>query len=338
MGTQEKKLKKRLKDVGLSNAAISAAWPEWWSEEAELSASAVNELQFTVARKLGLSPRSLFEEGAVSFRWYNEARFKGLSTETESEQGAIASFGVSVARLILSCTPDSDAIDFDDKTSANALRAQILKSANSPFVGIKELLAFCWGLGIPIVQLRVFPLSAKRMAAMSVKVDGRYAILIGRDAKYPAPISFLIAHELGHIFGQHLTNDMAVVDMGEHFNFGSNDAEEVEADQFALELLTGSANPKLSFNEKANSARSLAQAAETASVKYGIEPGTIALCYGHKTGDWALAVGSLKHIYDAPRDVWSVINNVAMTQINLGNLVGESSNYLRAVLGAPTFV
>ena len=43
-----------LQQLGLSDAAINAAWPEWWSEAAEPSPSASLDLRFSLARKLGL--------------------------------------------------------------------------------------------------------------------------------------------------------------------------------------------------------------------------------------------------------------------------------------------
>ena len=54
-------LRAQLRSLGLSNAAIDAAWPRWWSAEAESSASARAELAFGVARRLGLEPESLIE-------------------------------------------------------------------------------------------------------------------------------------------------------------------------------------------------------------------------------------------------------------------------------------
>ena len=36
------------------------------------------------------------------------------------------------------------------------------------------------------------------MNGMLVQVGHRFAILLARDANYPAPIAFYLAHELGH--------------------------------------------------------------------------------------------------------------------------------------------
>ncbi len=46
-------LKKRLKEAGLSDPLIEAAWPAWWSDEAFSSQSARAELRFTIGASWG---------------------------------------------------------------------------------------------------------------------------------------------------------------------------------------------------------------------------------------------------------------------------------------------
>src|SRR5437588_12250307 len=66
-------LRQKLLHLGLTRQAVDAAWPAWWSEEAEASASARVELRFSVARKLGLDPRSLLEDPSQPrFVWHDE--------------------------------------------------------------------------------------------------------------------------------------------------------------------------------------------------------------------------------------------------------------------------
>ena len=50
-------LRAKLKQAGLTNQAIDAVWPEWWSDEAESSLSAQAELRFTVPAGWGYHPR-----------------------------------------------------------------------------------------------------------------------------------------------------------------------------------------------------------------------------------------------------------------------------------------
>jgi hypothetical protein len=160
---ESNKLRKDLHDAGLSDQAIDAAWPTWWSEEADGSASARAELRFALARKLGVSPKALSDD-RVEFVWRDTARFKHLSNEGAAQQAALASFGVAVAHLLLQGVEEGLSVA---PPSASDLRDAI-RSGGAPFVDLTSLLATCWALGIPVIHLRVFPLATKAMHAMVV--------------------------------------------------------------------------------------------------------------------------------------------------------------------------
>lgn len=323
-----------IRRTGLSPDAVAAAWPEWWSNEAEASPSASAELRFSLARKLGLDPRSLIAEDEPRFIWNDEARFKGFTGESGRERPIISSFGTALSRMLLDAT--AGAQDFLFPT-AQSLRGAIL--ANSQYVGLKELLTVCWALGIPVIHLRIYPLSAKRMGAMSVRVGDRFAILLARDAVYPAPIAFYLAHELGHILGGHLAEGAAIVDMGlledPERPEDALDPEERDADAFALELLTGRPQPELVVEGAGRGARQLAREAVRVGQTERIEPGTVAMAFGHATRAWATSMASLTHIYDQPIDVWRVVNRLATQQLVWPQLSEESASFLRAVMGVP---
>jgi hypothetical protein len=317
--------------AGLSLSAVEAAWPEWWSDAADASPSARAELRFTVARKLGLDARSLLEEGEPRFTWDDSARFKGFSGNLH-ERPVIASFGTALARMLVEATPTPPPSVSSGLTAAQ-LRRSIL--ANRADVGLIELLMAAWGLGIPVVHLRVYPLTAKRMCAMSVRVGARFAVLIARDATYPSPVAFHLAHELGHIFLDHLSDGRSIVDV-EDFGKGttSADPEERSADAFALELLTGRPRPDLVITGEGRSARQLSSEAKRVGAQERIEPGIVALAYGHATGNWATAIAALGRIYSQPYDVWMAINQLASRQLQWNSLPDESESFVRAVMGA----
>jgi hypothetical protein len=172
------------------------------------------------------------------------------------------------------------------------------------------------------------------MAAMTVRVGDRCAILLGKDAVYPAHIAFYLAHELGHIALGHLSSDRVIVDLEEaNPKLGTDDVEEMSADRFALELLTGEPEVVVLPSKKRYVARELARIAMTTGEQLGIEPGTLALCFGYSTGNWPVANAALKHIYSAPKPVWKEVNDVAWTQLALDSIPDDCTEYLRAVLG-----
>lgn len=335
MSNESKKLRDRLDTLGLSRAAIDAVWPAWWSDEAEGSPSAQAELRFGISRRLGIDPRSLLgADEEPRFLWGGEeARFKNISNESEIERTGISSFGRAVASIVLRATR-SDASDIGGQTP-QALREAILASGK-PFVDLSSLLALCWGVGIPVIHLRVFPWPQKRMAAMTVRVGDRWAILLGRDSEYPAPIAFSLAHELGHIGLLHLSSDQTIIDfdpLAETLN--SDDEEEDTADKFALELLTG--RPELEVSEAETSAAAspsgLAAVALQEATALQIEPGTLALCFGYSTQKWETANGALKAVYANAAPVWQEVNGVARTQLELEDVPADAARFLSTVLG-----
>jgi hypothetical protein len=330
--TTDVRLRARLRRLGLSNAAISAAWPRWWSAEANTSRSAQAELAFTVARRLGLDARSLLEEAeAPRFLWRTEARFKRLSGESELEREGLTSFGRSVASALIGASPPP-AADLAG-VPALALREQLL--SQRPFIGLLDLLTLAWSLGIPIVHLRVLPWPRKRMAAMTVRVGDRTAVLLARDSGYPASTAFYVSHELGHIALGQVTAGSAVVDLEDgHRPLATGDAEERSADEFALALLTG--EPRLAVRAAGGvraSGAELARTALSSATDLRIEPGTLAEIYGYSTGEWRTVAVALRRIYGPATPVWAAINAVARQQLVFGRVSEDTADFLEAVLG-----
>lgn len=325
MTTDAQKLRQQLKQSGISAKAIEAAWPAWWSDELEASPSSRAELRFTLARKLGISPKPLLGE-RVEFIWRDRARFKHLAAGDDVRQDAITSFGVSIGKLLIKATPST----IFPLVSASELREIVLST--EPFVDLRSLISICWSLGIPVIHLRVFPLDRKSMHAMVIEDNGRYAILLGRDSQYPAPIAFTLAHELGHIMLGHLQGTSAIVDLEEGEYDTPGDPQEDEADAFAISLLTGSANPEITTNIDNFSARSFARAALMAGPQYRVEPGTLALCLAYRLKNWPAAMAALSYIYTSGKPVWQEVNSIANTQIAWHELSDDSASFVENIM------
>ena len=68
-------IRRQLREAGVAAKAINQFWPEWWTADAESSISATTELRYTLARRLGVSPSSLFG-GPPRFVGSDNAKFK----------------------------------------------------------------------------------------------------------------------------------------------------------------------------------------------------------------------------------------------------------------------
>lgn len=319
-------LRKELRRSGLSTAVIDAAWPSWWSEDLSQSPSAHAELRFALARKLGLAPKPLLGE-RVEFVWKDRARFKHLSVETEADQQVLASFAISVGRLL---TRGVSAGRGFKGITATRLRESILKS--STFVELRNLLGACWALGVPVAYLRIFPLAVKAMHAMVIAEGNVGAILLGRDASYPALVAFTLAHEIGHLALGHVRDENALVDLADPAMANDRDLEEEQADEFALTLLTGSSKPDITTELERYDAPTLAGAVLRAGPQYRIEPGTLALCVGHAQRNWPVVMSALGFIYEQPIHVWRAVNGLAQSELSWPAFVEDDKDFLRALL------
>ncbi|MBL6431685.1 MAG: ImmA/IrrE family metallo-endopeptidase [Alphaproteobacteria bacterium] len=202
-------LTREMRKAGFGQAAIDAAWPSWWTDEAEASPSSRAELRFALSRRLGLSAKPLLGE-RVEFFWDDAARFKHLRAQNDRERSTIASFGIALGLELIEATPEPTGADWRG-TGAIELRNILLR--DRPFVDLSALVATCWSFGIPIIHLNVVPLASKSMHAMVVQNRGRFAILLAHKVNYPAQAAFTIAHELGHVLLRHLGDKNALVDL-----------------------------------------------------------------------------------------------------------------------------
>lgn len=303
-------------------------WPSWWTDAAADSGSARAELTYTVARRLGMSPRALMDE-ETEFVWRDDAKFKRLSAAAPLEQQALVGWGSGVARIVLRATPEGLPV----LETADSLRGAVLADARQ--VGLQEIVTVCWAVGVPVLSLAVLPLARKRMQAMSVRIGDRYVILIAQSSQYTSALCFTVAHELGHIMLGHMPSSGAVIDLGDDDDLAwqTGDAEEEAANRFGLRLLTGRERPRVSTASERYSARQLASAVVVAGSSERIEPGVLALCFGWETGRWDKAYGALKLIPPGAGQWASRLNQLARTQMRWSDLSAEDADYLDRILG-----
>jgi hypothetical protein len=321
-----KSLRAELRDAGLSRAAVEAAWPDWWSDEAEKSISARTELRLAVARNLGLAPKSLIGE-RVDFVWRDRARFKHLGAGEDLQVAALNSFGVSVGRSLIEATSSEGSLS---GVPAGEIRSILLGMGNPDLPG---LLTVCWALGVPVAHLRVSPLPQKAMHAMVVGHRGRHAILFSREASYPAMMAFTLAHEMGHIALGHVPADDVLIDAEDPAAVAGHDEEETAADRYALEVLLGDPDPDIELNFETFNHAMLAEVVMRAGPQYGIDPGTLALAVAHRRNAWPVAMAAMRIIQPEPVAVSDLVNQVARSQLDLDRLGSDSAVFIERTLG-----
>jgi hypothetical protein len=170
------------------------------------------------------------------------------------------------------------------------------------------------------------------MQALTVRIGDRHVVLIGRESMFPAQIAFVLAHEVGHILLGHLFGASALLDVEDPLKRVSDDEEEVRADKFALELLTGDPSPHIEANLARFTSLELADAALAAAADQDVDPGILALCLAHATGRWRQGYGALRIMPPGPVEVGDRLNEIARNQLELDILPVESRDFLLKVI------
>lgn len=325
----------RLSQAGFSNELIRASLPDWWTEEESKLSSAKMMVSMLLAQRLSLEPKSLLDDNVpLGFLHTGPTKFKHMRLGAGIRRDALIAYAQGVARVILLKRPLPIPIL---GTTASELRKLILESDRS-HVAFGDILSLCWSLGIPVVHLRVFPAKTKGVTAMAARVGQQHCILVARESGIPAQYMFHVAHELGHICLGHLKSANTIVDLDPNDPENAEesteaDDEELEADRFAQELLTG--NPEFSVDRKPGTkgfgtAQELAQLSIQVGNWQAVDPGHIAMCFGSTTGEWSLAMAAAKLIPDQDQKPGALVNKVFWNQIG-PTVHHHSKGFLEAV-------
>ena len=264
--------------------------PDWWEDElADVEANRALAEAY-IAKQLGFRAVELRDrDRPLSFPPLARVRFKRYKNEVDDRVRASALVGQRAAEAVVRAVGDHLPA-FSARWSAGQARDVILRE--SQYVDLESLLAFCWKVGIPVVQLEKIPGPGKRFDGMATFVGDRPVIVLasGRDG---APwLAFHVAHELGHVLLEHVgPGKQALVDGKLDTEVGTS-THEREADRFACEVLTGFAKPRIQ-NLGATASR-LAVTAARQGPKQGMDPGVFALIYAKSNNRWPVAQNALK--------------------------------------------
>lgn len=179
-------------------------------------------------------------------------------------------------------------------------------------VDFDALLNYCWRKGVPVISLSNLPFGLKKMDGAALKVGDRPVIILAKKNNSKSWLSFILAHELGHIALGHLEKNSSIVDIAlqQESTFDSDntgDSMELEADKFALNILGG---PLAQETQERwgdfDSAITLATNARAAANLLGCSAGHLILRYAFRTKRWSDAASALKFLredFDAQKEI-----------------------------------
>jgi len=128
---------------------------------------------------------------------------------------------------------------------------------------------------------------------MAIFCDGCPVIILASGRDSPPWIAYHLAHELGHVFGGHVTADSLPLVDADDLNASDDGAHEIDAEQFACAVLTGDPCPTARAIYGLT-APGLVRLANEGAVTKGIDPGVHALVYGRNAGRMGVAQNALK--------------------------------------------
>jgi len=319
--------------LGLTRAQVRALLPDWWGKGLEKEASGIAELAMHLSRRLSLDLEELLKgrlapKGAVA-----QVAFKhpaNIDSATLSPASFIAS---SLAQAVLAALPSK----YEPlPATADNVRG-LAKQEGKAVLGFDALLELCWTHGIPVIPLPNLPIGVRKMDGAALQVGSRPAIVIAKKKSSRAWLSFILAHEIGHVVLNHLRSGSSIVDISlqETSTYSvesSSDLQETEADAFALEVMGGSTVEREISTWSALAPVEIAVEARRSAVRHRIEAGHFILRYAFATKRWAEAVTALRFLSE-DLDPESALGEQLSQRLDMKLLSDDLQDFIAQVTG-----
>lgn len=312
----------QLNTVGIVKSFAKKVLPEWWDDEIALSASGLQQAQLYFSRAFNLDIASL-QAGQLQPKFHAvERKFKLSRNVTDDDVTVGAHYVTAIAKLALQTIAQSQPVVPKDPS---ALRQLIIEKYSC--VNLSGLLSFCTEVGIPVLHLD--KVLGKKMTGLVARIDGQFAIVISKNG-HPAYQLFYLAHELGHIAQGHLAKNGFIGD-GSINSSGKDDADENEADAYAIRLLNGS-EVRYTTQGGALSPQELYSAAKRKSTEKNVDVGHIILNFGNAQKNIPLANMALRKVEGSDNGA-DVINQAFFSSLNQELLSDDQLQLLKTVTG-----
>lgn len=331
-------LYKRLAQIGFNKKFVNkVALPDWWTNDCESTPGSVIEVAAYISRRLNIELGSLLDIN-VQPRFKNicQPKFKKQKNTKIEELKVSHYLPARIAELTAyACKTEYQPINHH---SIVEIRTQILSGRQ--FIDLEGILNFCWNHGIPVIHVNEFPKGVKKFHGMVACFNQRPVIIVSLKDNSFAKLLFTVLHELGHIYRKHVNSSILI---DEKVELEDSDEEEVEANEFAVELMFGQPNKSYDSFKKFISGDQLAQLALRISHFENVDPGSVTMNISwHRVSRatnkqeekiiWATARKALKVIegnVNAPVKINSYLNN----HLDWSKLNDDNQEYLALTTG-----
>lgn len=301
--------------------------PSWWDDEAAQTDAGLAEALLHIARTSGLDLSSIGSISEPAVAAPAAVRFKRRSDAEPDQLEVARTIATQFARVVAAASPQVS----EFASSARELREQLLE--NRSWIDLEALVAHCWSVGIPVVRTTNFPTGVRKPDGLAVDVGGRRVIVLTTGRTGAPWILFLVAHELAHIALGHLKADSALVDS--RVDRDDADAEEAEANAWAVTLLSGEPDRAFRATVTWPNAHELARDAQRLATQLQTDPGFIVLNYAYSMGRdfFAVANAALKLIPGTAGGD-AQVKRLAREQLDWSRLGEDAAEFTSRMLGA----
>lgn len=284
----------RLSDVGIKRSFAKKVLPAWWDDDIASTPSGRQQAEMYFSSGFNIDLKSFSRQNELLKFSSINCKYKLTKSLDESHVETSANYVSALAKVAMQ---GIDRNQIQVPQDALELRAAILKT--DQFVDLDSVLNWCYQAGIPVLFIDKLP--GKKMAGLVVRKKDRYAIVLSKKGT-ASHLLFCLAHELGHIAHGHLPEDGFVADASIDGKTDRGDADEKEADAFAIRLLNGKS---VAYTATGNlkSGKALFLAAKAKAEQERIDVGHIILNYGFNQKVHAVAAMAMRYVPNASNGV-----------------------------------
>jgi Zn-dependent peptidase ImmA (M78 family) len=285
-------LLRRLARAGFKRDFVaSALLPDWWEPACAVDAALLPDLEFRLARFLGVAPSAL-RDPATTLRppVYARAQLRRVRNVERDRLAPALHAAIQIAAAAVRCLKPSVAAS--EPPPADGLEWRRLLAKPGATLRLGDVLADVWRRGIPVVPVDVLP--SPSFQALACVAEGRPAVVVAHKYDEPGRVAFLLAHEVGHVVSGDSAPDAPVVD--EDNEIEDDASIEQNADRYAFHLLAGAAvAPEVEGSTWHDLARKAARIEKTT----GVDAGLALFAWAKRTGRYDTAAQAVKALYRA---------------------------------------
>lgn len=320
--------------IGLTRAQMRRLLPEWWDAGLEKERGGAAELAMHVSRRLSVELQPLLEGRIVPKGAMSSVAYKHSVNVVHSSLSAASFIASSLAQAVLAALPTPYTPLPHDPVE---LRALAMRGRTGQF-GFSALLDLCWAHGVPVIPLPHLPVGVRKMDGAALQLGERPVIVIAKKKSSRAWLSFILAHEIGHIALGHLRPGSSIIDVSlqetsTYVTEQSQDGQEAQADDFALQVLGGAeVTARVSQWPVLAAPVDIAVLARQAATAFGIEAGHFVLRYAFLTKRWPTALTALNFLSE-DLDPERALLEQLQTHLDLGRVADDLQDLVSQITG-----